>query len=145
MTFPARDARASSNLSALACEAAVELDNLMTQHAGDLEAVRVLGNRIRSAVIVPEPATPSSLLDATTAVALHRAIGGGGNTLDELLVEAKAFSGRLESATATALLERETECRALRDFCLALSRHASALSYPTPEASRHPLRRVSRV
>jgi hypothetical protein len=141
MTPAATQIRPKPDLPLLACEAAVELDNLILSQSTGLEAVRCLASAISDAVDVPEPAKPSSLLDAATAVALHRAMGNVA-TLDELLQRTKAMTARLLAATPEQLAGREEEWKLLRSFCLALSQHAAALRQTPEDTSRHPLRRL---
>jgi len=131
----------NSDLAILACQAAIELDNVILRRSTPRHAVRDLASKIREAVNVPDPALPSSLLDPNTTVALNRAIGGL-TTLDELLERAQQVSERLlhvSSLTVASVGNEEWE--ELRRFCLALSRHAASLRQAPDERSHHPLRR----
>ena len=125
------------DLTSLACQAAVELDNLILHRPTQLHAVHKLATTIRDVVSVPEPSQPSSLLDPTTAVALHKAIGGL-KTLEQLLEHVRDVTTRLGKASPTGGAQ---DWKQLRDFCLALSQHAGTLVHPPDEVPNHPLRR----
>lgn len=138
---------AGTDLPSLACEAAVEIDNLARGRNGDLSAVRALADTITKSVTVDQPSSPASLLNPTTAVVLRRAIGavtgaGQPRKLDELLSKASEIAASLRSVAATPEtppMPRTLE--ELRAFCVALSNSAAAARRPPIERPEHPFRR----
>lgn len=139
------------NLASLACEAAIEIDNLLLGRKQSLVAVVALIDAISSSVTkVEKPTRPNSLLDPTTAIALNRAIQATYSIqalkrLDELVREADRITGRLVKLVETPtqfLKQHPDELRRMKAFCLALSRSASALMHPIQDLQpEHPFRR----
>ena len=125
-----------SDLPALSCRAAGELDNLLTGRGIQKDAVRRLAVLISSALpIVEESSLPRSLFDPTTVVVMRQAIDDSAmtnkqlSTLNELVDQAGRIGDRLKGVAedAEALKKRgPEEIKSLRSFCLALSKRASA-------------------
>lgn len=133
-----------TDLASIASRAAAELDDKLLARNGihPLTALQKLSEYLELSVAnVADPAKPSSSLNPTTAVLLRRAIPGGHeiNRLEVLLTEARRLSERL-TATATAATSEPQEIAALRDFCVALSRHALAMRRSPLERPGHPFR-----
>src|SRR5712692_6410821 len=65
-------ARLGQDLPSVACQAAIELDNLILGRVSDLPGVRELSARLSEEVPeVPDLNSPLSLVDPSTVVALH--------------------------------------------------------------------------
>jgi hypothetical protein len=137
------------DLPTLACDAAVEIDDLVRGHQRDLAAVRLLAATIADSVKVEELTSPASLLHPATAIMLGRAIGsvpggaGEPRKLNELLKTAGEYVRsltRLVEATEASPPSRD-ELTKLRAFCVALSTHAGATHRSPFDRPQHPLRR----
>jgi hypothetical protein len=141
-----------SDLSSLACHAAAELDNLLLGRSAELQAVErlaaLLADRIEG---VPEPASPNSMLDPTTAAVVKRAIGDSTTpatpltTVHQLVQEAARIRKQLDRIIANPKNMKEaerSELESMRSFCLALSERASAEEEsPFDREPSHPFRR----
>lgn len=145
------EASLGEDLPTLACNAAIELDNLLLQRTERLPAVRRLSERLTEEV--PELidlASPLSLVDPSTVVALHGTlqesqISSPSDQLSDLTRQAGEIVRRLKATSEdprTARARDEGGLRQLREFCLIFSRRAAATSRD-PEESRpqHPFRR----
>lgn len=136
------------DLASLACQAALEFDNLILKRSSQLNAASELFAQIRQRVTdVAQPASASSLLDPTTAVVLNRAVkdvsGPTDGQLEQLLVQIREMSEIVTGlTTADPSAEKNVvQLGKLRTFCLAVSRHASAV-WPNPfERPEQPFRR----
>lgn len=136
-----------NDLPSLANRAAIELDNLTIGRSVSLDAIQSLAIRISQSVTdVADPGSPSSLLNVRTAVLLNRAFGEAtpgvtGQTLDELLKNARELTSALTTINLTTAAERLDEVRRLRNFCVALSRQALAREITPEDRPQHPFRR----
>lgn len=142
--------RLESDLASLACQAAIELDNLILDRPTTFDSVRRLISAIAESV--PESAdafSPSSLLDATAVLVLNRAIGDAAlgtapTRVDELVRQAARIMQQLSDMIANPEHSRASslpELKQMRSLCLAVSRHASAALPPPEERSPdHPFR-----
>jgi hypothetical protein len=142
--------RLEGDLASLACQAAIELDNLILDRSTTLDSVRRLVATIAESV--PESMdvfSPSSLLDPTAVLVLNRAIGdtvpGKAPTrVDELVRQASRMMQQLSEMIANpghSRVSRLPELKQMRSLCLAVSKHASAAT-PSPEERipEHPFR-----
>ena len=140
-----------SDLPSIASLAAIELDRLALKRETNLEGVSRLIEVISNSITgVAEPASPSSHLNPSTAVAVNQAIADSkfsdlSAQLANLLEEAGKITSLLNEARQAPDQFRESNFEALkqmRSFCLALSRRAlaseRALIDIRPE---HPFRR----
>ena len=136
-----------NDLPSLANQAAIELDTMVLGGPVRLEAVRQLASQIsRTVTDVNDPGSPSSLLNVRTAVLVNRAIGeaavGPANsTLDELLKRTKEVTGALLALDQVHHVSA-AELARLRNFCVALSRHALAREVTPDDRPQHPFRRA---
>lgn len=121
------------DLPSLACRAAIELDNLILAEAGRLDAVSALGSTLQESLTeVAEPASPSSLLNPTTAIVVNGAISDAKRIeplgqLDELIGETKNITHAFDELLHDPDAFRKTRLSDLvemRSFCLALSKRA---------------------
>lgn len=136
------------DLAWVACQAATELDNLILGRSASIDAVKGLTSALSSSVVTGSAATaPASLVDPTTTVVLTRALRESepnlhGRTLEDLVKATVHLVEQLRQVAEPARTEQqENTLRVLRGFCLALSRHAAAVS-PTPSnRPEHPFRR----
>ncbi len=139
-----------SDLASLACQAAIELDNLVLGRATTFPSVGRLVAAIAESV--PEdddPGSPSSSLDATAALALNRAIsevipGSAPTHVTDLVRRVAGITQQLSELVSNpghSRVNRASELKQMRSLCLALSKHASA-SMPSPEerTPEHPFR-----
>jgi len=133
------------DLSFQASRAAVELDNLLNDEQTDLTVVRDLATAlVRS---VSEGGTGSEgrrmLMDPSEANVFSQAFASTGSrsvlTLQELVDSVRWVAEALSKASS----DGTSGIRALRDFCLALSRSARAQFAASLEEDRpgHPYRR----
>jgi hypothetical protein len=142
--------RLESDLASLACQAAIELDNLILDRPTTFDSVRRLIATIAESV--PDSArafSPSSLLDPTAVLVLNRAIGDAvpgvaPNRVDELVRHAARMIQQLSDMIANpehSRASRLSELKQMRLLCLAVSKHASA-AIPSPEERipDHPFR-----
>jgi hypothetical protein len=144
-------ARLGHDLASVACQAAIELDNLILGRVNTLPSVAELSNRLTAEVPnVPDLNSPLSLIDPATVVALHgtlqeACITAPSDDIADLTQRAGEIVRRLKAVSAdpqgakSADLE---ELRKLKEFCLILSRRSAAAS-GEPDESRppHPYRR----
>ncbi len=139
-----------SDLASLACQAAIELDNLLLGGNGGREAVRRLADALSHIVASGgEAASPASLLKPATAVVLNRAFGerhvAGLSSIDDLVKSAGDIAGQLRAVAANPedpLLAAPEQIRNMRATCLAVSRSAWASeSSPYDRRPEHPFRR----
>ncbi len=137
------------DLASVALKAATDLDNLIRHKPSDLEGVRELARQLAAKVVKDAGARPASLVDPTTAIVLGRAVGDtpGGMRPQQVREVAAATEQWIEQmadlvdAAGTAD-DLSRSLANLRSFCLAVSRHATAMT-PTPlERTDHPFRRL---
>jgi hypothetical protein len=120
------------DLSALACGAATELDNLARGKQTDLEMVKQLVEALPSCLTDEIDAAALRLhLDPTSVVVMKRAIDqsmslpAGTDTMEGLEQVATKIWQDLQSVSRSPEAYkqgRQAEIQELRDFCLALSR-----------------------
>lgn len=130
-----------SDLPSLACQAAIELDNLVIGRPVQLEAVR------RLAAHISPPISGASSPDLTTLMVIRHAIDDGDgmctplSTVDQLRQEASKIGESLHNLLATDRHDPET-LKKMRTFCLVLSRSASAYQQPIDDIKpRNPFRK----
>jgi hypothetical protein len=139
------------DMPSLACDAAIELDNLSRGRATELRAVEQLTERIRNSVMDFQDVTsPSSLFNPTAAVVMSGALSEFRQTqpirgLEELKGETEKVKVQLDEllksphAFAQSFPDQVSQ---MRTFCVALSRRASALLQPQQRKEpHHPFRR----
>jgi hypothetical protein len=144
-------ARLGHDLPSVACQAAIELDNLILGRGTSLSGVAELSNRLTEEVPnVPDLNSPLSLVDPSTVVALHgtlqeACITGPSDDIADLTRRAGEIVQRLKSVSDNPQAARSAgleELHKLKDFCLILSRRAAATSGDPDEARPpHPYRR----
>lgn len=133
------------DLPFLATEAAIDIDNLISNRSKEMTSIRLLAEKLRNSVEVHSTGEPpSSLMDPATLTILGEAVAraageGYSKKVDDLLTEAFNIGTELSSADPTKdikALERA------RDFCVALSTavvaYHKSISDLTPQ---HPFRR----
>jgi len=129
------------DLATVSCYAAGEVDNLILGRANGFSAVRRLTGMIHEALFVQRTgASPESLIDPTTAVAMNRALERSDpalkdnlNTVDQLIEQSRKVAELLERVSRDPIQvkkKRPEELRKLRSLCIALS--SSALAYEDP-------------
>ena len=146
-------ARLGHDLPSVACQAAIELDNLILGRGTSLLGVVELSNRLTEEVPnVPDLNSPLSLVDPSTVVALYGTlqeaciIGSSGDIADltrrteEIVLRLKTVNDDPQAARSADL----GGVRKLKEFCLILSRRAAAAGGDLDEARPpHPYRRKS--
>jgi C4-dicarboxylate-specific signal transduction histidine kinase len=147
-----REWELETSLPSLASQAAAELDNLLLGKSNQVDALRRLSAQIAESIVnVDQPDAPGSLIDPSAVVVMHRAIGETNTTgvrmttIHDLIHEATRITQGLESigrdpegtkSQAVSVIEK------MRDFCLVLSRLASAHEQSVLERRpSHPFRR----
>jgi hypothetical protein len=128
------------DLASLASQAAIELDDLLLGRREELAAVGVLIDKIRDGLPHGQP------LDTTTVMAMQRAfIDTPGsketNTVSELQTNAAELMARLSGIVAGAKNQQATALEQLRSFCVALSKHSTALQRSPYDYQEHPFQR----
>lgn len=140
----------TKDLAWLACQAATEIDNLILKRSQSLEAVRGLASTLTDpGSSLLQEGQQSSLIDPTTTVVLTRALreltaDTTETRLRDLLRAAGKVVNRLvdvSSRTASSGALDNEALTTLRSFCLALSRHAAAMSPVPVEPPEHPSQR----
>ncbi len=132
------------DLATVSCYAATEIDDFLLERAGHFEAVRRLIGMLRKSIVsVPEPASPKSLIDPTTAVAMKHALLDSDpglepslTTIDELVREAGRVTDALTRIADNPREfgpEKRPEIEKLRSLCLSLANRALALEEPLDE------------
>jgi hypothetical protein len=150
VTGPASLDELENDLPSIAAQAALELDHLSLGRPIGFSATQRLVELISHAVTdVPEPTSPSSLLNPSTAVALGKAIdetlyAGQARTsrLPELIKQAGRFKDRLAAVVQDPSAATAAEKEELRNVCVALSRQAVAVESITRRYRRdHPFKK----
>lgn len=148
-----RDASLSRlDLSALACDAAIEIDQLMRRETPTLDAVSRLSHRLFSSVAnVPELSSLKSFLRPANAVILSRAIADSNvqvapiDSVADLVKATDEIQKQLKSLVdnPSGAVARDIEKLTLmRGFCLALSRRVASQRRSTTERlPSHPFRK----
>jgi hypothetical protein len=137
-----------NDLASVAAQAALELDHHALGRPIGFAATQRLVDLISNAVTdVAQPESPNSLLNPATAVALGKAIDDAVHAgqitttrLEDLIVQAAQFKNRLAAVVGNPGQATSAEKKALRDFCVALSRQADAVESATRYRSDHPLK-----
>jgi hypothetical protein len=138
------------DLPSVACRAAIELHNLLRNGGRRLRALATLVSDIEDSFgALTEPTARASMLDPTTAVVMNGAIHE--TISQENLETVRDLAERVMVVTEDlkALLaeprgftnSRPDRVVKLRDFCLAISKHASGFE-PSPHdvKPKHPFR-----
>jgi hypothetical protein len=134
-------------LATVACEAAIELDNLVRGRSESTGSIRKLADRLTKEL--PEASDLSSikhLIDPSTVIVMSGAIRellcpGPMRGVQDLTRAAGKVAQRLLLISGNPAGSRGdlTSLEELRDFCLALSRRAAAARGAVTEAKpRHP-------
>jgi len=146
-TGPARKGLRALDLELplLASEAAIDIDNLLSNRSREFTAIRLLADQLKNSIEISscgEP--PRSLMDPATLTVLGDAVAraaGEGYTkkIDDLLAEAAKIGIELSSDDPTKNI---TELERARDFCVALSMAVVAYHKSISDLSpQHPFRR----
>jgi len=141
-----------SDVPSLACQAAIELDNILLDRPCGTDSVCRLARIISRSI--PDEQDPSSanwLLDPTAVVVVNRAIGDSTrrqpfSTVKELVREAGELVQRFHKLIDDSegfKKKNSDDLKKMRAFCLALSRRASAAKKsPHDRVPDHPFRRL---
>jgi hypothetical protein len=139
-----------SDLASVAVNAATELDNFALGRSERLDEVQRLAERLSESFEgIEQPSSPQSLIDPTEVVVMHRAIQDSAlhskmTTVDELVREAGKVVERLNRIVKDPEVAGTDvqEVKQIRDFCLALSKAASAYDHSLDDMEfPHPFRR----
>ena len=140
-----------NDLPSIACQAAIELDDLILGRDQSSESIRRLIDRLSEAIPTSGRTTTSGyLVDPTAAVVVNRAISEAGlvqpaSKFAELVRDTEELTEQLRQVVANPESVRDAgqdSLRKLRTFCVALSRHASAERRRNRErVPQHPYRR----
>lgn len=132
-------------LSSLASNAAVELDLLINGEQTDVDAVRLLGERLRQTLEKPTPDHPARGLqvDTETQTILGQAFAKAGEDPATILGELFKRTERAAELLSTAKHGSEpSDLEWQRAFCLALSQCAATFRQMiTDVRPPHPFRR----
>jgi hypothetical protein len=128
------------DLASLASQAAIELDDLLLGRRKDLTAVGVLVDKIAAGLPEGKP------LDATTVVAIQRALidtpgSKQTTTVSELQSSAAEMTARLSGLITEEDVKGSDVLVRLRSFCVALSKHSTALQRSPYDRREHPFQR----
>lgn len=128
------------DLASLASQAAIELDDLILGRRKDLTAVGVLIDKIAAGLPEGKP------LDATTVVAIQRALidtpgSKQTTTVSELQSSAAEMTARLSGLITGGDVKAADVLEQLRSFCVALSKHSTALQRSPYDRREHPFQR----
>lgn len=141
-TIRARD------LAAVALKAATELDSLIRNEHSSLDGIRELAEQLSAKVVRDPGSGPASLMDPTTTIVLGRAVGDAGGGSPQQVADVTAATQRWIAQMAellTAANQSEdwlTSLINLRSFCLAVSRHATAMTPSPLDRPDHSFRRL---
>jgi len=120
--------------------AAIELDNLILKKSTNLEGVKRLAAKISNSLSMTSN-------DPTAIVVMDMAMTDSQlssplETVDQLVEKAEEIIGRLKQIMAKPQKTNITELKTMRNFCITLSKHASACE-PSPYDMEpyHPFRR----
>ena len=138
------------DLPSVACQAAIELDNLILGRTNELPSVRELSARISKEVPQMSDLNSPLFVDLSTVVALHGTLKESRITppsdeIGELTRQAKEIVSRLNTISDDPPAARSSdleELKKLKEFCLILSRRsATASMHPDESRLPHPYRR----
>lgn len=127
------------DLPLLASEAAIDIENILSNRSQDYTAIRNLANRLRNSISIDTSDNPPhSLMDSATLTVLGQAVAeamrsGTLQRVDDLLSEAAKIAKSLSSETP---IENPDELKQARDFCVALSR--AVMAYHKSIRDLHP-------
>lgn len=111
------------DLSLLASEAAIDIDNLLSNRSKDFKAMRDLASRLKNSIEISEGGPMHSLMDPPTLTVLGEAVAQAAGKpyiekIEDLLADAFKISDELSSKDPTK--DPEALKRA-RNFCMGLS------------------------
>jgi len=127
------------DLATVSCYAAGEVDDLILGRSRSFDALKRLLEMLRNSLISSKvSASPESLIDPTTAVAMNRAFENSDppismSTVEELLTQSNRVAKLLERVITEPQRVREAErdkLENLRSLCLELSNSALACEEP---------------
>lgn len=138
------------DLPSVACQAAIELDNLILGRTNELPSVRELSARISAEVPEMSDLNSPVFVDLLTVVALHGTLKESRITIPsdeigEFTRQAGVIASLLNRVSDDPRAARSSdleELKKLKEFCLILSKQSAAASM-NPDESRppHPYRR----
>ncbi|OGW38716.1 MAG: hypothetical protein A2010_14630 [Nitrospirae bacterium GWD2_57_9] len=133
------------DLPFLASEAAIDIDNLLSNRSRELTAIRLLADQLRNSIEISSTGEPPrSLMDPATLTILGEAVAraageGYSRKVDDLLAEAVKIGTELTSADPSKNLK---ELERAREFCVALSTAVVAYHKSISDLNpQHPFRR----
>ncbi len=147
---PGYDELLGEDLASLACNAAIELDNLILGRSPALDAVRKLSYRLTEELPnATDLASPKYLVDPSTVVVLSRVIRESSwaaqpSEVQELTRTAGEIAQRLLAVSDDPATESgdATGLQRLRSFCLVLSKRVASARGPAVETRPpHPYRK----
>ena len=108
------------DLPLLAAEAAIDIDNLLSNRSKDMTAISKLAELLKNSIKVNSIGFPHSLMDPATLTILSEALShaAGNNKVEGLLSEAVKISTSLSSEDP---MKNTEELEKAREFCIALS------------------------
>jgi hypothetical protein len=129
----------------LASEAAIDIDNLISNRSKELTSIRLLADQLRNSIEISSTGEPPrSLMDPATLTILGEAVAraageGYSKKVDDLLTAAVKISTELSSDDP---IKNIKELERARDFCVALSTAVIAYHKSISDLSpQHPFRR----
>ena len=132
------------DLPFLASEAAIDLDNLLSNKSKELTAIRRLAEQLKNSIHLSESGScPRSLMDPATLTVLGEAVlqVAGKNRhskIEDLLTQAALITEVLSNEDP----ENRDNLEKARDFCVALSRAATVYRKSILDLRpQHPFRR----
>lgn len=134
-----------TDLPILASEAAIDIQNILSNISVDLTAIRRLAQRLKNSIEADNAGgSPHSLMDPATLSVLSEAMvqsveGFASQSVEDLLREAFKIAGELSIGDPKS---NRPSLEQARDFCVALSRAAMAYHKSIRDLSpSHPFRR----
>jgi hypothetical protein len=108
------------DLPLLATEAAIDIDNLISNRSKDMTAIHKLAELLKNSVKLNSAGSPHSLMDPATLTILSEAVAqaAGDNKIEKLLSEAVNIGVSLSSEDP---MKSPAELERAREFCIALS------------------------
>lgn len=132
-----------TDLPILASEAAIDIQNILSNESEDLTAIQRLAQRLKNSIEADTTGgSPHSLMDPATLSVLSEAMvqsveGFASQSVEDLLREAFKIAGELSDTKSN-----RPSLEQARDFCVALSRAAMAYHKSIRDLSpSHPFRR----
>jgi len=114
------------DLPLLATEAAIDIDNMLSNRSKDVTAIHKLAELLKNSVKVNSAGPPHSLMDPATLTILTEAVAhaaGGKNEMEELLSEAVKIGTSLSSEDP---MKNPKELKRAMEFCIALAAAVAA-------------------